>query len=313
MKIVFLEVGNLGDDIDYAPFSDFGEVIFYETTPPELVKERIKDADVIAINKIPMNEETLGDALNVKLICVTATGTNNIDYAYTGKRGIVVKNVKGYSTETVVQHTFALLFYLYNKLAYYDSYVKSEAYMGSPYFVHIGRIFHDLYGKTFGIVGLGDIGRRVAEVAAAFGCRVIYYSTSGHNHNSDYTEVSFERLLEESDIISIHAPLNASTESLFNYDAFCRMKNSAYLLNLGRGPIVNEIDLARALDENLIAGAGLDVLCVEPMAQDSVLAHIKDSEKLIITPHIAWASTEARNRLVRCIYENIRTFLDNGK
>jgi lactate dehydrogenase-like 2-hydroxyacid dehydrogenase len=311
MKIVFLEIGNLGDDLNFEQFKQLGEVKFYETTPEELVTERIGDAEVVAINKIPMNRETLENAPNVKLICVTATGTNNIDFEYINSRGIQVANVSSYSTDTVVQHTFAMAFYLLEKLAYYDKYVKSGEYMNSPYFVHMGRAFHDLKSLTWGIVGLGEIGRGVAEIARAFGCKVHYFSTSGQNNNAEYTRVSFEELLRESDIISIHAPLNAATENMFQYEAFKKMKSTAVLLNLGRGPIVNDQDLARALQENLIAGAGLDVLPVEPMAKNSPLAAIQDSERLLITPHIAWASVEARTRLVDSVYENIKNFKES--
>lgn len=309
MKIVFLEVGNLGDDMDFEQFRQLGEVVFYETTPDELVRERIADADIVAINKIPMNRETLEQAPNVKLICVTATGTNNIDFAYTNSRGIQVANVSSYSTNTVVQHTFAMAFYLLEKLAYYDNYVKSGKYMESPYFVHMGQPFHDLKGMTWGIVGLGEIGRGVADIARAFGCKVIYFSTSGKNHNPDYTQVSMEELLKESDIISIHAPLNSTTNGLFHYDVLKQMKPTALLLNLGRGPIVNDTDLARALQEGVIAGAGLDVLPIEPMAKDSPLAAIQDSSRLFITPHIAWASVESRTRLVDQVYKNMLDFI----
>lgn len=313
MKIVFLEIGNLGDDLDFEQFKELGEVEFYETTPDELVTERIGDADVVAINKIPMNRETLENAPNVKLICVTATGTNNIDFDYVNSRGIQVANVSSYSTDTVVQHTFAMAFYLLEKLAYYDKYVKSGEYMDSPYFVHMGRSFHDLKSLTWGIVGLGEIGRGVADIAKAFGSRVIYYSTSGKNNQSRYERVSLEQLLKESDIVSIHAPLNETTENLFRYEVFRMMKPTAVLLNLGRGPIVNDKDLARALQENLIGGAGLDVLSVEPMAKNSPLAAIQDSERLLITPHIAWASVEARTRLVNRVYENIKDFKNTLK
>lgn len=309
MKIVFLEVGNLGDDMDFEQFRQLGEVVFYETTPDELVRERIADADIVAINKIPMNRETLEQATNVKLICVTATGTNNIDFAYTNSRGIQVANVSSYSTNTVVQHTFAMAFYLLENLPYYDKYVKSGEYMNSPYFVHMGQPFHDLKGMTWGIVGLGEIGRGVAAIAKAFGCKVIYFSTSGKNHNPDYTQVSMEELLKESDIISIHAPLNSITNGLFHYDVLKQMKPTALLLNLGRGPIVNDTDLARALQEGVIAGAGLDVLPIEPMTKDSPLAAIQDSSRLFITPHIAWASVESRTRLVDQVYKNMVDFI----
>ncbi|MBQ7833624.1 MAG: hydroxyacid dehydrogenase, partial [Lachnospiraceae bacterium] len=253
----------------------------------------------------PMNEATLAEAEHVKLICVTATGTDNVDMEYCAGRGIAVKNVRSYSTESVVQHTFAMLFYLYEKLRFYDDYVKDGEYIKCPRFTYFGETFHELSGKTWGIVGLGEIGARVADIAKAFGCKVIYYSTSGKNSNANYERVDFDTLLEESDIVSIHAPLNEQTKHLFTYDVFEKMKESAYLLNLGRGPIVKEDDLYRALTENLIAGAGLDVLEKEPMSPDNPLFKLKDSRKILITPHIAWATTEARSRLMENVYRNI--------
>ena len=304
-KIVMLERDNIGEDVDLSYFENLGELTVYGTTEYEQVKERIGDAEVLVINKIPMNEATLAEAEHVKLICVTATGTDNVDMEYCAGRGIAVKNVRSYSTESVVQHTFAMLFYLYEKLRFYDDYVKDGEYIKCPGFTYFGETFHELSGKTWGIVGLGEIGARVADIAKAFGCKVIYYSTSGKNSNANYERVDFDTLLEESDIVSIHAPLNEQTKHLFTYDVFEKMKESAYLLNLGRGPIVKEDDLYRALTENLIAGAGLDVLEKEPMSPDNPLFKLKDSRKILITPHIAWATTEARSRLMENVYRNI--------
>lgn len=304
-KIVMLERDNVGADIDLSYFENLGELTIYGTTDYNQVVERIGDAEVLVINKIPMNEATLKDAKNVKLICVTATGTDNVDMDYCESRGISVKNVRSYSTESVVQHTFAMLFYLYEKLRFYDDYVKNGEYVKCPRFTYFGEEFHELSGKTWGIVGLGEIGARVADIARAFGCKVIYYSTSGRNNNDCYERVDFDTLLMQSDIISIHAPLNEQTKHLFTYDAFVKMKTTAYLINVGRGPIVKEGDLCKALNENLIAGAGLDVLEKEPMAADNPLLSIKDSRKLLITPHIAWATTEARGRLMENVYRNI--------
>lgn len=304
-KIVMLERDNVGADVDVSYFENLGELTVYGKTTNEQVQERIKDAEVVVINKVPMNETTLKDAHHLKLICVTATGTDNIDIPYCESRGILVKNVKGYSTESVVQHTFAMLFYLYEKLSFYDEYVKSGEYLRCPAFCYFGEHFSELSGKTWGIVGLGDIGSRVGEIAKAFGCRVIYYSTSGRNNNELYERVEFDELLKQADIISVHAPLNEQTKYLFTYDAFSKMKDSAYFINVGRGPIVKEEDLCRALQENLIAGAALDVLEKEPMVPENPLFAIKDSRKLLITPHIAWATNEARSRLMREVYRNI--------
>ncbi|MBQ8247212.1 MAG: D-2-hydroxyacid dehydrogenase [Lachnospiraceae bacterium] len=305
-KIVMLERDNIGEDVDLNYFETLGELTIYGATPYEQVVDRIGDADVLVINKIPMNEATLKDAQNVKLICVTATGTDNVDMDYCASRGIAVKNVRSYSTESVVQHTFAMFFYLSEKLRFYDDYVKNGEYMKCPRFTYFGETFHELYGKTWGIVGLGEIGARVADIAKAFGCKVIYYSTSGQNSNEAYERVDFDTLLGESDIISVHAPLNEKTKYLFTYDVFAKMKPSAYFINVGRGPIVKEADLCKALNENLIAGAGLDVLEKEPMVPENPLFAIKDSRKLLITPHIAWATTEARNRLMENVYKNIK-------
>lgn len=308
MKIVLLEKKTLGDDINLSAFADLGEVKMYETSTREEAKARIKDAEVVIMNKLNMDEDLLKDAKNVKLICITATGTNNIDLEYTKKRGITVTNVKGYSTTTVVQVTFSLLFYLIGKLPYFDNYVKSGEYEKSDIFTHLGGGFSDISNLTWGIVGLGEIGRNVARVASAFGSNVIYYSTSGKNQNPDYRQVSFDELLEQSDIISVHAPLNENTRNLFDKAAFEKMKKTAIFLNLGRGPIVVEKDLAKALKEGEIAAAGLDVLCVEPIAADNPLNEIKDSNKLIITPHIGWASRETRQRLMDEVYKNIEAF-----
>ena len=309
MKIVFLDAKTIGDDIDMSGFDALGDVVRYNFSTPEESLERTKDADVVIINKVEINEKTIGNADHLKLVCVTATGTNNLDKEYLAKRGIEWRNVAGYSTETVAQHTFALLFFLMEKLSYYDNYVKSEQYVGDVMFTHFSNVFHELNGKTWGIIGLGNIGRRVAEIAKLFGCRVIYYSTSGKNNNADYERVSFEELLAQSDVVSVHAPLDENTKGLMNYDAFSKMKKTAIFLNLGRGPIVVEQDLADALNEGLIAAAGLDVLSVEPMSAGNPLREIKDSVKLIITPHIAWASVEARTRLMEIICNQIKEYM----
>jgi len=308
MKIVFLDAKSIGDDIDLSIFEDFGEVIQYTFTTTEEALERTKDADIIIDNKVPINASTIGKAKKLKLVCVTATGTNNLDKPYLEQRGIAWRNVAGYSTESVAQHTFAMLFYLYEHLAYYDHYVKSEQYAGDTLFTHFDRHFCELKGKTWGIIGLGNIGRRVAEIATVFGCHVIYYSASGKNNHPSYEKVDLETLLGNSDILSIHAPLKASTENLINEKTLKQMKSSAVLLNLGRGPIINEEALAKALENKWIAAAGLDVLKVEPMLKTNPLIKMKDSERLLITPHIGWASVEARNRLMQIIYTQIETF-----
>jgi len=310
MKIVFLDVKTIGEDIDLSGFDALGEVVKYPFSTPEEALIRTEDADVIILNKVEINEKSIGNAKNLKLVCVTATGTNNLDKEYLAKRGIEWRNVAGYSTESVAQHTFALLFYLLEKMRYYDEYVKSEKYIGDVTFTHFANVFHEIAGMTWGIVGLGNIGRRVAELAKCFGCRVVYYSTSGRNNNSDYERVSFEELLKMSDIVSVHAPLDENTRGLFDAAAFEQMKESAIFINVGRGRIVEEQALVDALNEGKPAAAGLDVLSVEPMSENNPLREIKDSNKLIITPHIAWASVEARTRLMQIICGQIQEFFD---
>lgn len=309
MKIVCLEANCLGDDVDLTCLEEFGEVTVYGASTADDTPERVKDAEVIVVNKVPMNANTLSEAKNLKVICVTATGTNIIDTEYTNARGITVMNVKGYSTDAVVQHTFALLFYVYEKLSYYDHFVKSGDYVKSDIFSHFDKKFFELKGKTWGIIGLGDIGRGVAKIAQAFGCNVIYYSTSGKNRNQDYTQVTLDELLSSSDIVSIHAPLNDQTKDLIRAEQLNKMKETAVLMNLGRGSIVNEADLADALENDKIAAAALDVLSKEPMTADNPLLRIQDSTKLIITPHIAWAPVETRRRVVEEVCLNMRAYL----
>lgn len=309
MKLVFLDTKTIGEDIDLSAYDALGEVVKYGFSTLEEIPERVKDADVLIVNKIAINEQTIGTAKNLKLVCVTATGTNNLDKEYLKKRGIAWRNVAGYSTESVTQHTFALLFYLLEKIRYYDDYVKDEKYINDTVFTHFAEHFNEVNGKTWGIIGLGTIGRRVADIAKAFGARVIYYSASGSPAQEGYEQVDFETLLTTSDIVSVHAPLNEYTKDLMDREAFAKMKKTAIFLNLGRGPIVVEQDLYEALESGEIAAAGLDVLCEEPMSETNPLAKIKDSKKLIITPHIAWASVEARNRLMQIIAGQIREFL----
>ena len=308
-KIVFLETKSIGDDINLSEFDQLGEVIKYEHTDSSEMSERIKDADVVIVNKLPVNEQTIGTAKKTKLICVTATGTNNLDKAYLEKRKIAWRNVAGYSTESVAQHTFAMLFYLLEHLPYYDDYVKSEKYMNDNCFTHFDKKFQELGKMTWGIIGLGAIGKRVANLAKAFGCHVIYYSTTGKNDQPDYERVDFDTLLSQSDIISVHAPLTEQTENLMDLTAFEKMKKTAIFLNLGRGPIVVEKDLAEALNKGEIAAAGLDVLSIEPMSKENPLRFLKDSDKLLITPHIAWAGTQSRERLLEMIQNQINEFL----
>ena len=309
MKIVFLDRNTIGFDIETAGFREFGELEEHDSCSVSDGKKYIKDADVVIFNKTVMNEDMLKDASNVKLLCVTATGYDNVDLDYCRSRRIAVCNVRGYSTPAVVQHTFALALYVLEKISYYDNYVKSGEYCKASGFSNFDERYFELEGKTWGIVGMGNIGRGVAKVASAFGCRVIYYSASGNNCSDLYERVDFDTLLHESDILSLHCPLSEKTRGLMNIEAFKQMKKSAILVNVARGPVVDEQALYTALTQNMIAGAGLDVLSKEPMSVDNPLIDIKDSKKLIITPHMAWASIEARSRCVQEIYKNIESFL----
>lgn len=309
MKIVFLDAKSVGEDIDLSKYSELGEFVCYDFTTPEELPERVLDTDVIITNKCTINENSVGSAKHLKLVCVTATGTNNLDMQYLEQNGIAWRNVAGYSTESVAQHTFAMLFYLLEKLNYYDAYVKDGKYANDTSFTHFAEHFHEINGKTWGIIGLGNIGRRVADIAKMFGANVIYYSTTGKNTQEGYNRVDFDTLLATSDIISVHAPLTPETEKLMDAEAFSKMKSSAIFINVGRGAIVNEQELADAIDNHVIAAAGLDVLTEEPMNPNSPFLHIKDSKRLLITPHIAWASVEARTNLMDIVYNQIKDYL----
>lgn len=309
MKLIILERNSVGTDVDVSCFEKFGEVTCYPNTVAANTSERVKDADIILANKAPLNESTLKDAPNVKLICLLATGFDNVDLAYCKSRSIKVTNVVNYCTSTVAQHTLLLALALSEKIAFYDDYVKSGAYSAQDRFSNFDRTFYDLEGKTWGIIGMGTIGRRVAGLAQAFGCRVIFYSASGKSTCTDYKRVEFDTLLQESDILSLHCPLSDRTRGLINKDALSKMKETAILVNVARGPVVDTQALYDALVTDRIAGAGLDVLEQEPMAKDNPLARIKDSSKLIITPHMAWASLESRTRLVDAVVKNIEAFL----
>ena len=305
-KIVFLDADTIGADIDMSPISSLGEYTSYPYTKPEEVFERIQDCDVLIVNKVIMGKEQIDAAPNLKLICVAATGTNNIDIPYANSKGVIVKNAIGYSTDSVVQITFSLVMALVNQVAYFDDAVKSGKYSNGRLFTDVSKIFWQLKGKKYGVVGLGNIGSRVAKIAQAFEMDVVYYPTSGVAHSDEFKAVSLDELMQECDIVSIHAPLNERTNDLIKYEHLKQMKKSAYIINLGRGGIINEADLVQALNENLIAGAGVDVFTKEPLQKDSPYFNIKDMSKVILTPHIGWASQEARTCLVEKIAENIR-------
>ncbi|BAF69243.1 D-2-hydroxyacid dehydrogenase [Nitratiruptor sp. SB155-2] len=307
MKIVVLDAATLGD-VDFSLLNRFGKVDVYPTTNENEKLQRIKDADIIITNKVVIDKEAMDHADNLKLICIAATGMNNVDLEYAKEKNIEVKNVVGYSTESVVQHTFAMAFYLIEQMRYYDEYVKSGKWSESGLFTCIDRPFFEIFGKRWGIVGMGAIGKRVAEVVQSFGCDVVYYSTSGSNLDQPFKHLDLDTLLCTSDIISIHAPLNEHTKGLIKKEQLQKLQVKAVLLNLGRGGIIDEVDLAETIDQKEIY-VGLDVTQKEPLPKDSPLLKVKNKDRLLITPHIAWTSIEARERLFASIIENIENFL----
>lgn len=306
MKIVLLDTLTFGDS-DLSAFDTLGEVTNYQTTNSEQTLERIKDANVIVTNKVVITSEMMSACSELKLICIAATGMNNVDLDAAKEKNILVKNVAGYSTDSVIQHTFSMLFYMMGHSRYYDEYVKDGSWQKSEVFTHVAKPFFELKGKKWGIIGLGEIGRGVAKIATAFGAEVSYYSTSGKNDNSEYKRETISNLLEQSDVISIHAPLNADTHDLIAHSELLMMKDGATLLNLGRGGIVSEEALSYILDAKPIY-VGLDVLEKEPMEKDHVLSKIKAQDRLYITPHIAWTSVEARAKLIASIIDNIKQY-----
>lgn len=308
MKIVCLDADTLGNDIDLnAVFSQVGEFISYPKTAPNQVIERLKDVDIVLTNKVIIDENVIKNT-NLKLICVTATGVNNIDLNAAKKARIIVKNVADYSTNSVVQQTFASLFALLNQTAYYDKYAKSpNGWAKSEIFVHLGKQIAQISGKKFGIVGLGNIGKGVAKVAKSFGCEVGYFSTSGQNKNKKYKKLNFKKLLK-CDIISIHAPLNENTKNLFYAKTIKKLKTGTILMNFGRGGIVDEKAVAKAVEERQIYFIS-DVLSNEPISEDHPFLGLKNKDRLILTPHIAWSSLEARKRLIEITLGNINDFM----
>lgn len=308
MKIVILEGDSVGRDMSWDSFWQFGEVEVYGNLPQAEVGEKIQDADIIIPNKLTIDKFVL-EKSSVKMVCEAATGYNNIDIDYCKKNGIRVTNVGGYSTDSVAQHTIALLLSVYEKISYYNNYVKDGKYSVSGRFSNIENYFHEISGKTWGIVGLGAIGRATAKLAGAFGARVIYYSASGNIYDVGYKAVDFDILLKESDIISLHCPLNDRTKGLFDEAAFQKMKNSAVLINVARGPVVSDTALAKALNDNEIMAAGLDVFEKEPLPAESPLLSVRDNDRLVMTPHIGWGTVEARSRLMKEMELNIAAFL----
>lgn len=305
MKIVFLDAETMGDT-PMPEIAALGEFICYQSSTAEEARSRVSDADVVIVNKVIVDQAFLDAAPRLRLICEAGTGINNIQVPLCEARGIPVRNVAGYSTDSVAQITWMHILNLVGRAFHYDDIVRSGAYSAFKVHTDAAHPFTEIAGLTLGIVGMGAIGRKVASIADAFGMNVIYYSTSGTSHCTDYPSVGLETLLRESDIISIHAPYNDRTAGLIGYDQLKMMKPTAFLVNTGRGGIAVEADLARALDEGLIAGAGLDVYVTEPIPADSPLLHLRHPERIRFSPHIAWASRASRARLAHEMAENIK-------
>lgn len=304
MKIAFLDAATMGN-VSFEPFERLGDFVRYESSTPEEARERVRDLDVLLINKVMVDKDLIDSAPNLKLICIAATGVNNIDVEYAASKGIPVRNAVGYSTDSVVQTTFMHILSLVGGAPYFDSSVKSGSYSRSGMFTDPNWNWWELAGKTIGIIGMGNIGSKVAKIAEAFGMNVCYYSISGTGHCKEYPCLSLEELLRTSDIVSVHAPLNERTKNLIGKEQLAMMKPSAYLVNVGRGAIIVEEDLAQSVDEGIIAGAGIDVFVTEPLPENHPYLNMAHPERMRFSPHIAWASIEARDRLIGIMAENI--------
>jgi len=307
-QIVILDKETLGADLDFSALTKFGDITEFKITTSDETLDRIQNAHIVITNKVLITAEMMQKAPKLELICIAATGMNNVDLDAAEKLNIPVKNVTGYSTNSVVQHTFSLLFYLMEHMHYYNDTVRSGLWSISGLFTDVSQPFHEISGKKWGIIGMGSIGQEVAKIATAFGAHVGYYSTSGENTSQPYLHQPLDVLLSTSDIISIHAPLNDKTYALINENNLPLLKKNAVLLNLGRGGIINEPDLAYALDRQEIYAA-LDVLEKEPIEPSNPLMKIENKERLLITPHIAWTSVEARQKLLKGVVKNIEEFL----
>ena len=309
MNIVILDYITLGEDLDLSPASKFGNVIKYPTTTQEEAKERVKDADVIIVNKVKMVEDVLVNAPNLKLICETATGYDNIDLEYCKKRGILVANTPAYSTYCVAQVTASMVLYLTTKLGEYRNFVHSGEYSKSKSANKLTPVYHELFGKTWGIIGFGNIGKAVYDVARAFGCNVI---VNKRNPVSDFRCVSLEELLKRSDIISIHCPLTDETRGMIGRAEIELMKKDAIVINVARGAVWDEGAMADAILENRIGGLGCDVYAIEPFRENHPFSKILDKENICLTPHMAWGAFETRTRCFNTVISNIEAYLNGS-
>ena len=309
-KIVLLDCESIGTDISPDPFRAFGELVIYPNTAPDEIAERVAEAEVILTNKCRLNASNLSGAGKLKLICIAATGFDNIDVAWCRSRGIAVCNVKGYSTDCVAQLTLAMALALSMHLPEYGRYVSDGSYTASGRFNQLSPAFHELRGKTWGVVGAGNIGMQVARVAEALGCRVIVYQ---RHPNSFYPTVSLEELCLSADVISLHVPLNDSTRGLIGAHEISLMKDGVMLINVARGAVTDEKAVAMAVESGKISAFGCDVYSTEPFPETHPFYAIKDRPGVLLTPHMAWGAVETRIRLIGEMAENIRAFLDGER
>ena len=308
-NIVFLDKYSI-NNVDTTIFSSLGSYTEYDVTDTkEQVLERCLDAEIIITNKVRLKRDILTLLPRLKLVCIAATGVNNIDLDAATELGIEVRNVSGYGSHSVAESTICGVLSLMKQIAYYDNFVKSEEYAKSKYLFHFGRPTSELYGKRWGVIGLGNIGRHVAKLAQAFGCEVFYASTSSVVRKEEFELLELNELLKSCDIVSIHTPLNEKTRNLIDEPQLKLMKSNAIIVNVARGTIINEQALTNALDEEIIAGCYLDVYSREPILTDNPLLKLKDPLKAIMTPHSSWATKEALNKLVAMVAENIKTYL----
>lgn len=310
LKIVIPDKKTISNgDINFNCFKELAEVTEYELSGVELLPERIKDADIILCNKTPMNEQTLKNAKNLKYIGLFATGYNNVDLEYTKSRGITVCNAADYSTDAVAQHTFALILDHCSRVTEYNAFVQNGEWIKSDVFSPFVYSMRELSGKTIGIVGFGSIGRAVAKIAVAFNMKVLFYSRSGKTAPEGTEQVDLNTLVSKSDFVTVHCPLNKDSERMFNAELFTKFKKGAMFINTARGGVVDEIALKNALENGTLSAAAVDVIDVEPM---SVGCPLLGAENLTVTPHVAWAPTETRARLIGIVYDNLKSYL-NGK
>lgn len=309
MKIVILDAKTLGGDVDFAPIERLGDVTIHQTTSQLQLEDRIKDAEIIVVNKIKLGRDNLGAAKRLKLICVTATGYDNIDVDYCWSKNIGVCNIKGYSTDSVAQVTVSMALSLVTHIGEFNNYVKIGRYTESGVQNRLKPYFHEIKSLTWGIIGGGNIGGEVARLARAFGCRVII---KPHEMRDGYGFVTMEELLEQSDIISLHVPLTRETRGMIDSEAIGKMKDGVVLINVSRGAVCDEKALADGVLDGKIGGLGIDVYSVEPLQSDSPLNRIMNKNNVLLTPHMAWGAYEARVRCIDEIAKNIDTFIMGG-